>query len=68
MEDNTDKFEEMVEKMLNDPNKDNYTKIELLKAFSESVHSLIEDWVLMRQALKAKIEKLEREIESEESE
>ena len=67
MKQSTNKFEEKFEEMLNDPNKDTFTKLELSKAFLEIVDDLVEDWVLNRQTVKKGIEKLRTELKNEES-
>ena len=63
----TNKFEEDYEKMLNDSHKDKRTKLELSKAFLESINFLIEDWILAQQVIKKGIKKLEIELQNEES-
>ena len=66
MEENTNKFEEDFNELLNDPNKDDHTKLELLRALSESLLNLIEDWMLLRQAIESEISKLDKQLENEE--
>ena len=67
MEQSTRKFEEKFEGMLNDPNENTFTKLELSKVFLEIVDDLIEEWVLARQIVKKGIEKLMIELENEKS-
>ena len=65
LEENTNRFEEDFNELLNDPNKDDHTKLELLRALSETLLNLIEDWVLLRQTINSEISNLEKQLENE---
>ena len=66
MEENTNKFEEDFNKLISDSSKDASTKLQLNKAFILKLDEIVIDWILMRQAIKSEISKLEKQLKDEE--
>ena len=66
LEENTNKFEKGFNTLLEDSDKDTFTKLELSKALILKLDDIVTDWMLMRQAINSEISKLEKQLENEE--
>ena len=66
LEENTNKFEKGFNTLLEDSDKDTFTKLELSKALILKLDDIVTDWMLMRQAINSEISKLEKQLANEE--
>lgn len=65
LEENTNKFEEDFNALLEDSSKDTFTKLQLSKALILSIDNIVEEWMWMRQMVNSEISKLEKQLENE---